>query len=548
MKGLAFIYKRLLPYNREIVTILLFMGLPLCFGIMQPILFGKFVDLISSNQIKDAFFIVFLIFIVCLMNLLFNLVCKYKVASISYKIQFSLKTDLIKRIFFLPMNIFESLPKGELINKVENDTKAFSIAVTDLAKFLVDSISFIFIIIILIKINLKLSLILVLLGPILLISFLVFGKKIKFMDTIVKRKLDSYLNLLNETLEKFTLFRVFHAEGLIFRKFEGELSSYQSSSLKKNRITILSSGTVEGLNFISYIAILLGGLYYIGNHNLTLGELVAFTTYSSNFNYSLLRFSQFNVLVQETVVSINRMDNIPAAASKNSNENGKYHPKSLTDFTGTVMEISNLSYSYAEVGIRYINELTVSVSRSKILQITGANGSGKSTLLKILAGLYRNYTGEIRYKGSDINDIPRSVYCNEVCFVTQEPQVISGSIRENLLLGNAQATSRELRKVCEMVGIASFIDSLDHHYNTLIGINGIELSVGQKQKLSMARGLLVNAELYLFDEVTSALDAMHKQTFFELMHSLKENNKAIIIISHDPLPPSLVDEKIELCI
>lgn len=111
------------------------------------------------------------------MNLLFNLVCKYKVASISYKIQFSLKTDLIKRIFFLPMNIFESLPKGELINKVENDTKAFSIAVTDLAKFLVDSISFIFIIIILIKINLKLSLILVLLGPILLISFLVFGKK-----------------------------------------------------------------------------------------------------------------------------------------------------------------------------------------------------------------------------------------------------------------------------------------------------------------------------------------------------------------------------------
>ncbi|CAH1191143.1 ABC transporter ATP-binding protein [Paenibacillus sp. JJ-223] len=548
MKGLAFIYKRLLPYNREIVTILLFMGLPLCFGIMQPILFGKFVDSISSNQFKDAYFIVFLIFMFCLMNLLFNLVCKYKVTSISYKIQFSLKTDLIKRIFSLPMNIFESLPKGELINKIENDTKAFSIAVTDLAKFFVDSISFIVIISILIKINLKLSLILALIGPILLISFLVFGKKIKFLDGNVKRKLDSYLNLLNEILEKFTLFRVFHAEGAIFRKFEGELSSYQSSSLNKNRITILSSGTVEGLNFISYIAILLGGLYYVKNHNLTLGELVAFTTYSSNFNYSLLRFSQFNVLLQETVVSINRMDNIPAAAIRRNEERSIHDPKILNSFTGTVMEISKLSYRYADVGIRCINELTVSVARSKILQITGANGSGKSTLLKILAGLLENYTGEIRYKGSDINDIPRSIYCNEVCFVTQEPQVISGSIRENLLLGNAKATSGELRKVCEMVGIASFIDSLDQNYNTLIGINGIELSVGQKQKLSMARGLLADAELYLFDEVTSALDIKHKQTFFKLMHSLKENNKAIIIISHDPTPPGLVDEQIELCI
>lgn len=158
-----------------------------------------------------------------------------------------------------------------------------------------------------------------------------------------------------------------------------------------------------------------------------------------------------------------------------------------------------------------------------------------------------DYEGEIIFNGINIKDIPHNIYSRKVCLISQTHEIISGSIKENLVLGNEDATFEELNEICSLVNLVTFIQSLDKGYNTLLGINGIDLSVGQKQKISLARALLVDADVYLFDEATASLDSENKNIIFDLLEYLKiEKGKTIILVSHDTVPDNLIDKIILL--
>ncbi|MBO2537793.1 ABC transporter transmembrane domain-containing protein, partial [Rummeliibacillus suwonensis] len=458
--------------------------------------------------------------------------------------QLDLKIGILNKIFNLKINKFNNIPKGEIINKIENDTKSFSNMFPEIIKIIVDILSFIIVCLMLLKISLILSLTLILICPFILFIFFFFGKKTRHADTQAKLHLDHYLNLLNEGLERFTLIKTFSSETAIINKYKQRLNIYQFHSLQKNTLNIKFNLIVELLTYLSYTLVLAGGTFLIINNNLTIGELIAFSTYSSNFNQALLRFSQVNLIIQEATVSIKRIEDINNTLNIDSTyKTLTYEEKSNENR----IDIIKLSYCYSNSKKIILNKITNSIIFPQVVQIKGPNGSGKTTLLNILAGLIDDYEGEIIFNGTNIKDIPHYIYSQKVCLISQTHEIISGSIKENLLLGKKNATFEELNEVCSLVNVNHFIQNLDDGYNTLLGINGIDLSVGQKQKISLARALLVDADVYLFDEATAALDNKNKYIIFELIEYLKkEKGKTIILVSHDTIPDNLADKIILL--
>lgn len=173
-------------------------------------------------------------------------------------------------------------------------------------------------------------------------------------------------------LERFTLIKIFSYENAIIDKYKNKLDIYQSFSFKKNILNIKSNLMVELLTYLSYTIVLAGGTYLIINNKLSVGELIAFSTYSSNFNQALLRFSQVNLIIQETAVSINRIEKINKLLNVGSTYKALiYEGKSNEN----QIDLINISYRYSNSNVIILNKVNNSITFPQVVQIKGPNGS-----------------------------------------------------------------------------------------------------------------------------------------------------------------------------
>ncbi|MBL7736987.1 MAG: ATP-binding cassette domain-containing protein, partial [Chitinophagaceae bacterium] len=158
-----------------------------------------------------------------------------------------------------------------------------------------------------------------------------------------------------------------------------------------------------------------------------------------------------------------------------------------------------------------INNISFTVKTGETIAFVGPSGAGKTTLMKLLAGLYRPQEGSIRYNGIDENSINYEDLRNQIGFVTQDTQLFSGSIKENLLFVNPTATEEELNDVLHKASCTRLLERAEKGLDTMIGEGGLKLSGGEKQRLSIARALLRKPRLLLFDEATSSLDSLTEE-------------------------------------
>lgn len=548
MKILGEVFKYTKPYKAKLFQVNILMGISMILSIVHPLLFGKFIDSITVKDLNSAFIIIVFMAFLFLFNLFFKVIQKYYLTKFACYLQMDIKLKIIKRIMAMDMDEYQLKAKGELMNKIENDTKAFSEVVSEFLNIVVDFISIIIVLVILINLNFILASILFIACPLALIIFKYYGRKIRMMDTAIKEDLDSYLTYLGELLSSFKLFKIFNTETNAIDNYQKKITLLYKNTLDKMRLSIKSASIIELINFTSYLIILIIGAYFIYKGSLTLGVLIAFTTYANNFSQSFLRFSQLNSFLQEAIVSVNRV--------KNLMQDNKYHLKKLEvpdyvnsshHFRKDKIVLRNVSFTYTNALSPVLENINLQIPLKKIVLIKGESGSGKSTLLNILSRLYINYQGEIFLSNQNIRYIPIDVYRKRVCLVTQEHFIMTGTIRENLLLAKPNATDEELIQICKMVNIYSYIETLDYKFETLIGHNGLELSTGQQQRLSIARSLLRDADIYLFDEITSALDKDNQINIETLLLYLnKEKQKTVILVTHHPVLISEADKIFEV--
>jgi subfamily B ATP-binding cassette protein HlyB/CyaB len=300
-----------------------------------------------------------------------------------------------------------------------------------------------------------------------------------------------------------------------------------------NSYNVLANGLEQAMGLLILIV---GATYVMSGRSFTIGMLVAFQMFASRVSQPMLRLVGLWQQFQQASLSVARLGDIMNAPA----EPYSLIPARVGSGRGMI-EIEGLSFRYGEGLPLLLKGLNLKIEPGRVIAFMGPSGCGKSTLAKLLQGLYRASEGRIKLDGTDIGFLAANELRVNFGVVPQETILFSRTVYENLIFANPHATLEQVIQVCKAAEIHEVIEQLPKGYQTEIGERGVGLSGGQKQRLAIARALIKQPKILIFDEATSSLDAPTAEHFCATINQLK-GKVTMLFITH-ALPKNLqVDE------
>ena len=324
--------------------------------------------------------------------------------------------------------------------------------------------------------------------------------------------------------------------------FGNYLSTYLNASFDSRKLSIIYNTAANTLDQLQTLAILCVGAWLVmHNTNFTIGMLVAFQMFSGRLSGPVLRLVGLWQEFQQADIAVKRLGDvmnapaepmtlIPTRANTNQNIN---------------ITVDSLGFKYSDEHPWLYQNLTFNIQAGHCVVVMGPSGCGKSTLAKLLLGFYQPQEGNIKLNGQDIRYLAANELRNHFGVVPQETVIFSGTIYDNLILANPHASFEQIIQACQLAEIHNAIEQLPQGYQTTVGEHGTGLSGGQKQRIAIARALLKQPKVLIFDEAVSNLDQQTAEHFAQTVNKLK-GKVTILFITHQ-LPKGLnVDEAVIL--
>ncbi|ELC8451567.1 ABC transporter ATP-binding protein [Clostridium perfringens] len=526
LKLLKRLYKYVKPYRIKLLILFVCIFGEILFSLMQPLLWGKIIEEIFKKSLNLVYINIFYVLIMVMFQLIFKFIGSYLFKFLTNNIVYDLKTDMYKQILNFPIRIFDQISVGELISRLQEDTNSIATIITNqLLTTIMDILKIIIIGVIIFKINVILSLIVLVSFPVYWLVFFKFGKIIKEKLKILRKINDNYLNNVEQTLVGIREIRSMGAKNYAYNIFCTLSKKFKDTDLNVNTINQISNIVSMILNLVFKIVTIIIGAYFIFRGILTIQYFIAFSTYSEQLTYSLMNVTKLNSTLQQVFVSMERifdlMDNL-------SYEKQIFGDIDISKVEGNIA-FENVCFKYNENDI--IKNATFNIRANSKIAIVGDSGSGKTTIFNLLLRFYDISSGKITIDNIDISDFNENSLRNNISIVRQEPFMLNLTIKENLLMVNNKASDNELINACRQANIHDYIMSLPEQYNTVISGNSANISGGQKQRLSIARAILKNSKIILFDEVTSGLDNISQRFIQDSIDNMSENH-TVIVIAH----------------
>lgn len=505
----------------EFFGMLILILIEMFFSLLDPFIVGRIIDSISSKSVYIYKYILLLTLLFILTIIIYRIESVY-LLKITARIEKKIKLDIFSQILMFSYKDTINIDKGLLINNIEEDGMIASNIFNELLNFIKCVASIVIILIIMLTMNSTLSTIVIMFVPIEAIIFILMGKLIKNRLKELMILKDTYMNFINDSLNALKIFKIFNIGNKRNEKFEVLTNDMYTIAVNKKKMEIDMYIVVDFISFISSLLILLIGSILCLKNIITIGILVSFNSYASKFKLESNNLSNFNALIQDISVSLERIENIYSNYKVDeilAINNNKFSINSI--------EVKNISFSYTE-NINIINNFSVKFEKGNIYKIIGESGKGKSTLFDILAGLYPDISNKFIINENE--KLNFNNYKNNLIYIDQNSYIFTDSIYENIsLYRNIEQTIIE--KVCKTLDLNKVIDSLSNKYNTVINKES-NLSGGQKQRILIARAFVEKKEVYIFDEITSALDFENKKRFYKLIEKIKDES-IIIFASHE---------------
>jgi len=321
-------------------------------------------------------------------------------------------------------------------------------------------------------------------------------------------------------------------------RYSDYLAEYLRSGFSVRQIGNTYNALSNGLEQMMTLSILVIGAWSVMNNtDFTIGMLVAFQMFASRLSQPMLRLVGLWQQFQQANLSVQRMGDIMNAPA----EPYSILPTRLREGKGQI-DIEQLSFRYAD-NLPFLYEgFNLKVAPGKVIAIMGPSGSGKSTLTKLLQGFYQPAGGTIKIDGNDIRYLSANELRHYFGVVPQETILFSGTIYDNLLMANPHASFDLVVHACKMAEIHNAIEALPQGYQTEIGERGVGLSGGQKQRIAIARALIKQPKILIFDEATSSLDATTAEHFAATINQLK--GKVTMMFITRAMPKNLLVDEI----
>lgn len=452
----------------------------------------------------------------------------YYVNVITQKLGAQIYSDGIRHSLELPYQQFEDQKSGQtlgVLQKVRSDVeRLISAAINILFTTLV---GIIFVTIYAINVHWLIAPVYFATIPILGIISSVLSKKIKSLQKTIVGETTALAGTTTESLRNIELVKSLGLGQQEIDRLNSTTDKILALELRKVRyIRKLSFIQGTSVNFIR-TCILFLMLYLIFTQAITVGEFFSLFIYSFFIFGPLQSLGDIINIYRETEVSLNNFENIM-----------KLPPETKPNVPALINEIEQLEFK--NVGFKHLSSnkhalenISFKVNRGESIAFVGPSGSGKTTLVKLLVGLYAPQTGKILYNNFPGDEINFDTLRERIGFVTQDTQLFSGTIRENLMFVNLKATEDDCLDVLKKASANSLLSRADKGLDTVIGEGGVKVSGGEKQRLSIARALLRKPDLLVFDEATSALDSLTEEEIGKTIREISASKDLItILIAH----------------
>ncbi|MBS1644392.1 MAG: ABC transporter ATP-binding protein [Bacteroidetes bacterium] len=529
------------PYRGLILLALLLVAINQVFSLLNPYILGKYLidpyankaDLYRKAQDSAGFFkgVLFglgLIIGTAMVSRIAKAFQDYVVNVIIQKFGASLYTDSLKHALRLPFADFEDQRSGEtlsVLTKVRADCeKLITNAVNVLFATLV---GIVFVMVIAFKITPMLPLIYLGGGVILAVLTSFLSKKIKLIQKNIVRETNELAGSTTESLRNIELVKSLGLTNQEIRRLNTTTFKILKLELRKVKsIRTISFAQGTFVNFLQQ-CIMFTLLFLVFREKLTVGQMIMMQFYSFFIFGPLQELGNIILSYREAQASMSNLEQLmakPIEVVPNA-------PAVIRDIN--TLRFDRVSFQHHTATKSALNEVSFEVKLGETVAFVGPSGAGKTTLVKLLVGLYHPMEGAVYYNGFNGSEIDFDEVRKQLGFVTQDTQLFSGTIRENLLFVNPGASDEELMAVVQKAAGQNILARADKGLDTVIGEGGLKLSGGERQRLSIARALLRQPRLMIFDEATSALDSLTEEEISTTIREITDRREHIaVMIAH----------------
>ncbi len=526
------LYKKYLKnYKKHIILGPMFKLVEAIFELLVPFVIARIIDNGLKNELltdqeKIRFILLNggLLLIFAVVGLCSTLVCQFFASRASQGFGTALRDDLFEHINTLSFKELDELSASSLLTRMNQDINNIQVSVAMLIRLVVRApflvigatiLSFI--------ISYKAGIIFIVAGILLFVCIFAIMKYTVPMNKRAQAKLDTITTITRENLTGNRVVRAFSRQNDEFKRFVDNNIELKDIQIKLGRINAL----LNPLTFVIVNAAIITVLYFSGSEfsigNLQTGDVTALYNYLLQIQIAVMVVANLIVIFTKASASASRINETFSVKSSIIYGNEKTIVDEATPF-----EFKNVSFRYNDNAKMAINNVSFKINKNETIGIIGGTGSGKSTLVNLMNRFYDLTEGEIYFYGRNIKDYENDFVNNRISMVLQKPVLFSGTIRDNLLWGNKDATDEDINNALVNSQSYEFVSKMENKENTMLYQGGKNLSGGQKQRLSIARAMIKDADILILDDYSSALDFKTEANLRKCVASL---NKTTIIIS-----------------
>ena len=550
-------------YKISLFFVIVFAILSTVFNIVGPKILGNATTLIyegimnkisdSSNGIDFGAIAQILIFLIILyaLSAIFSYIQGFLMTNIAMKTTYTLRKEISYKLNKLPLSYFDNVSTGDILSRVTNDVDTLNQSLNQSVTQIITSISTVVgILIMMLTINLELTLIALLIIPISL-SLIMFILKKSQRYFYSQQK---YLGLLNGHVEEMysghIVIKAFNKEKYAMDIFDNHNEKLYHSSWKSQFLSGLIMPIMFFISNLGYVAICIIGGHLVIMQKIAVGDIQAFLQYVRQFTQPLNQIANISNILQQTTAAAERvfdfLDEKEETPDKTSSlkitfENNSNNVQNQVFIDGSV-SFDHIKFGYSKNKI-IIKDFSANIKPGQKVAIVGPTGAGKTTIVKLLMRFYDVLEGKICLSGHNIKDFSRNDLRSIFGMVLQETWLYNASIKDNIKYGNLQATDEEIHNAAKSAHVEHFINTLPGGYNMIINESADNISAGQKQLLTIARAIISNPKILIFDEATSSVytrteiliqkameNLMHGKTSFIIAHRLSTIKNADLIL------------------
>ena len=517
------------PYKLRMLVGFIVLIIAASAALALPIAVKLIIDqgyLLQHSEMLNRYFIL-LLAIVAVMAV-FSATRYYLVMWLGERIVADIRSKLYRHVLTMEPAFFETTRTGEVLSRLTTDTTLVqSVVGAGISVTLRSTLLLIGSLIMLSVTNLELTGLILIIVPVIVLPLIIFGRKIRRLSKKNQDCIAESSGIAGETFNAINVLQSYNLEDFYSSSFNDSVENAFATARHRLTARALLSAFAVFTVFSGLMAIIWLGAQWVQAGKISLGELSQFLLYGVMVATNSAALSEVWGDIQRAAGAMERI--LELLKSQPGIISAK-NPLSLPAFTHEGISFQNIFFNYpSRPEQQALHDFNLTIAPGETVALVGPSGAGKSTVFQLLLRFYEMQKGSITLGGVDIAQAEIKQLRQHIAIVPQETSIFAASVMENIRFGKLEATDHEIKTAAKAAAADEFIQRLPERYDTFLGERGLRLSVGQRQRISIARAILKNAPVLLLDEATSSLDAESERLVQDALQHLMQNRTTLVI-------------------